>query len=83
MHNILANIAVGISELKLNPAAVLTAAEQEPVAILNRNKPAGYIISTAVWEALADQLEDIELVSIATERLSDGKSTIEVTLDEL
>lgn len=83
MHNILASKAVGISELKQNPAAILTAAAAEPVAILNRNKPAGYIISPEVWEAIADRLEDIELTAIANERLSDGEQPVRVSLDEL
>lgn len=83
MHNILANKAVGISELKANPAAILTVAATEPVAILNRNKPAGYIISPALWEALADHLEDMELVAIANQRLNDDEQPIKVTLDEL
>lgn len=57
MHRILASKAVGISELKANPSAVLVAARTEPVAILNRNKPAGYIVSPEVWEALSPWLE--------------------------
>ncbi|MBV8049153.1 MAG: type II toxin-antitoxin system prevent-host-death family antitoxin [Paludibacterium sp.] len=83
MYKILANKAVGISELKQNPGAVLTAAEAEPVAILNRNKPAGYIISAAVWEALADQLEDLALAAVANERMNDGEQSVRVSLDEL
>ena len=83
MYKILANKAVGISELKAHPGAVLAAAEDEPVAILNRNKPAGYIISPEVWEALTDRLEDIELAGIANERLNDGEQPIKVSLDEL
>lgn len=83
MHNILANKAVGVTELKKNPASVLSAAEEEPIAILSRNRPAGYIISPAVWEAITDKLEDAELAAIANQRLADGKRLIEVSLDEL
>jgi antitoxin StbD len=83
MQNILANKAVGISELKQNPAAILSVAAEEPVAILNRNKPAGYIISPAVWEAIVDRLEDLELAAIANERLNDGETPVRVKLDEL
>lgn len=83
MQNIFANKVVGISELKINPAAILAAAEAEPVAILNRNKPAGYIISSAVWEAVAERLEDMELAIAANARLNDGKKAIKVTLDDL
>jgi len=61
MQNILAEKTVSISVLKQDPAAVLLVAEFEPVVILHRNKPAGYIISPAVWEAMVDRLEDIEL----------------------
>lgn len=69
MHPILASKVVGISELKSNPAA-----------ILNRNKPVGYIISPEVWETLSVHLDDLTL---ATERLNDGATPVKVSLDEL
>ena len=83
MHNIFAAKAVGISELKQNPSAILSAASAEPVAILNRNKPAGYIISPEVWEAILSRLEDMELTAIAHERLNDGAELVRVSLDDL
>ena len=83
MHNIFATKAVGISELKQNPSAILSAASAEPVAILNRNKPAGYIISPEVWEEILSRLEDMELAAIAHERLNDGAELVRVSLDYL
>ena len=83
MHNIFAAKAVGISELKQNPSAILSAASAEPVAILNRNKPAGYIISPEVWEEILSRLEDMELAAIAHERLNDGSELVRVSLDDL
>lgn len=80
MHPILASKVFGISELKSNPAAILRVAASEPVAILNRNKPVGYIISPEVWETLSVHLDDLTL---ATERLNDGATPVKVSLDEL
>ena len=83
MEPILAPSSVGISELKANPSAVLEASEDMPVAILNRNKPVAYLMSAKAWEAICNQLEDLELRRIAEARLTDGQPTIRVRLDGL
>ncbi len=83
METILANKSVGLSELKANPAAVMRTAEQEPVAILNRNKPAGYVIGAAQWEAITEILENRELEELAKARLVDGQQPVKVSLDDL
>ena len=76
MESIFASKSVGISELKANPAAVLLAAESEPIAVLNRNKTAGYLISPKAWEAMFEKLEDAELSAVANARLNDGKKPV-------
>ncbi|AXK38498.1 type II toxin-antitoxin system Phd/YefM family antitoxin [Crenobacter cavernae] len=83
MDVILAPSSVGISELKVNPNAVIEAAEGMPVAVLNRNKPVAYLLPAAAWEAICDRLEDIELKEVAEQRLADGKAAVEVRLDDL
>ena len=83
MEPIFAPSSVGISELKANPSAVLESSEDMPVAILNRNKPVGYLMSAKAWEAICDQLEDMELRKIAEARLKNGQPSIRVQLDEL
>ena len=83
MQLILTNKTVNIDELKHNPAAVLAAAQFEPVAVLANNKLAGYIINPKVWEILSQKLEDAELIAIANARLNDNKKLIEVSLDQL
>ena len=83
MEPILASSSVGISELKANPSAVLEQSDDRPVAILNRNKPVGYLMSAKAWEAICNQLEDMELRRIAEARLNDGQPTISVSIDEL
>jgi antitoxin StbD len=83
MQTIYANRVMGVSELKANPAAALTAAESEPIAILNRNKPAGYLVSAEFFEAIATRLEDQDLLTIANARLNDGQAGVAVDIDEL
>ena len=83
MEPILAPSSVGISELKANPSAVLESSEDMPVAILNRNKPVGYLMSAKVWEAIVDQLEEAELRTLAILRSNDGRPTMVVELEDL
>ena len=78
---ILAPAGVSISDLKKNPSAVIEAAEGFPVAILNRNVPAAYLIPAKAWEALMDRLEDIELAEIVRERANEVG--IKVNLEDL
>jgi len=83
MDVILAPTSVGISELKANPTAVLEASGNQPVAILNRNKPVGYLLTADAWAKVHDMLEDKELLQIAEVRLKDGKKPVRVNLDDL
>ena len=78
---ILAPAGVSISDLKKNPSAVIEAAEGFPVAILNRNVPAAYLIPAKAWETLMDRLEDIELAEIVRERANE--IGIKVNLEDL
>lgn len=81
LHEILADTGVSISELKKNPSAVIEAAGGFPVAVLNRNTPAAYLVPAKAWEELMDRLEDIELARIVRER--EGQEEIEVSVDDL
>lgn len=81
IHEILADSGVSISELKRNPSAVIEAAGGFPVAVLNRNTPAAYLVPAKAWEELMDRLEDIELARIVRER--EGQEEIEVSIDDL
>jgi len=80
---ILAEACVGISELKKNPAAVIAAAREQQVAILNRNKPVAYMISPEVWDYLCELVSDQKLVEMAREALDSGEEGVPVTMDEL
>lgn len=78
---ILADAAISISELKKNPSAAIAAAEGYPLAILNRNKPAAYLVPAKEWEAIMERLDDIELVEIVKARA--GQKRIRVRLEDL
>ena len=78
---LLADAGVSISDLKKNPSAVIEAAGGFPVAILNRNTPAAYLVPAKAWEELMDRLEDVELAEIVRARADQPR--IRVSLDEL
>ena len=83
MQGMHANKVISINELAINPEAALAAVEDEPVAILNRNKLAGYLISAEVWEAISDRFDNLELVILANTRLANSPKPVKMSLDEL
>lgn len=80
-HQIFTETTASVSELKRNPMATVAAGEGAPVAILNRNAPAFYCVPAAVYEAMIERLDDIELNKIADARA--GQRVIKVKLDDL
>ncbi|MDP1932799.1 MAG: type II toxin-antitoxin system prevent-host-death family antitoxin [Gammaproteobacteria bacterium] len=83
MRQVLADFSVSISELKKNPSALLAQACGSPIAVLNHNKPAAYLIPAETYEALMDMLEDLELAKLVEERRGDKVQAIAVFLDDL
>lgn len=81
MEMVYADASVSITELKKNPSAIIEQAEGFPVAILNHNKPAAYLVPAAAFEALLDKLEDVELAAIVKAR--EDQAEVEVSLDDL
>nr|WP_296505903.1 type II toxin-antitoxin system prevent-host-death family antitoxin [Rhodoferax sp.] len=66
--------------MRRNPSGILEDAGDSPVAVLNHNKPAAYLLSARAYEALLDKLEDFELTKIVKER--QGSETVKVTLPD-
>ena len=81
MQRLYANSSVSISDLKKNPSVVISQSHGEPVAILNHNRPAAYLLSADTFELIMDRLDDLELVRLVRDR--QHESTIKVSLDEL
>ena len=61
MEQLLATRSVSITELKRSPSAVIEQAGNEPVAVLNHNRPAAYLLPAATYEAMLKQLDLQEL----------------------
>lgn len=83
MESILADKTVSMSEFKKNPAAVLRDAQRRPVAVLNHNKAAFYMIEPALFEAMLDELADQELYQTVLARIAERAQAIEVDIDEV
>ncbi len=83
MKQILSSCSASISELKRNPSALLNQAEGAPIAILNHNIPAAYLIPAETYEWLMDKLEDAELAQIVNDRASEKDLAVEVSLNDL
>lgn len=81
MELLYTNASVSISELKKNPSAVIEHAGGFPVAVLNHNKPAAYLVPAAAFEAMMEKLDDIALAQLVRER--EHEAIVEVRLDEL
>jgi antitoxin StbD len=56
MEQVLASRSVSITELKRSPSAVLEQAGSEPVAVLNHNRPAAYLLPPHVYAAMLERL---------------------------
>ena len=83
MEAIFADFSVSMSEFKKNPAQVLRTAGEKPVAVLNHNRPAFYMVTPKLFEALVEELADRELVTIARQRLMRKATAIEVDIDQI
>ncbi len=81
MERIMAGYSASITELKKNPMAVLKGANGEPVAILNHNKAAGYLIPADLFERMMDHLDDIEILKAVKERKEE--ELVKVDLNDL
>lgn len=80
-YEIYANRVATISELKKNPMVTLASASDEPLIILKSNKPVCYCIPPALYEAMLDIIDDMELIRIVKER--EGEESLEVNINDL
>jgi len=83
MESIYSDITVSMSEFKKNPAAVLRDANSRPVAVLNHNKAAFYMVEPALFEAMLEELSDQALYRTVLSRMSERASAIEVDIDAI
>ena len=83
MDAIYADYTVSMSDFKRNPAQVLRTAGEKPVAVLNHNRPAFYMITPKLFEAFVEEMADRELISLVRQRLALKDTAIEVDIDKI
>jgi antitoxin StbD len=81
MQTIYANKTVSVTELKRNLSSVLSQAGDDPVAVLNHNRPEAYLLSASHYEQLLERLENLEDARLVQER--SGGPFVEVDISEL
>lgn len=77
MEFLYSNASVSITELKKNPTAIIEEAGGFPVAVLNHNKPAAYLVPVDAFEAMMEKLDDISLVKLVKERANQPTISVE------
>lgn len=83
MEAIFADYSVSMSEFKRNPAQVLRTAGEKPVAVLNHNRPAFYMVTPKLFEALVEDMADLDLIEVVRQRLARKDSAVEVDIDQI
>ena len=83
MQTIQANFTASISELKKSPAKILKQAGDNVVAILNHNVPSAYLVPSAVYEKMAEIIEEYHLSKAVDAALASGEKPAKVSLNEI
>lgn len=75
-------ITTSISQLKMNPSAVIAQATDYPVAVENRNTVTAYVVGKQLFERLTAYLEDkLDAAALAKADFSKGKDFEAVARD--
>ena len=72
MQTLLTDLTISMSDFKKNPSKVLREANAQPVAVLNHNKTAFYMVDPALFEALIDEVEDAQLIPTLKARIANA-----------
>ncbi|GHD81179.1 type II toxin-antitoxin system Phd/YefM family antitoxin [Vogesella fluminis] len=81
MQTILADLAVSMSEFKKNPSSILREAQHRPVAVLNHNKTAFYMVTPELFQAMVEELAERDLYRTILSRLAEKTQAIEVDVE--
>ena len=81
LQNVMADMAVSVSDLKKSPTSVMKRAGGAPVAVLNHNRVMGYMVPPEVFEAILEALDDADLADIIRARADEV--AVPVSLDAL
>lgn len=81
VDTIYADLSISMSEFKKNPAQVLRVAGEKPVAVLNHNRPAFYMVTPKMFELFIEALADKDLTELVRQRLAQKDQSVEVDID--
>jgi antitoxin StbD len=81
MDTLLSKHSVSVTDLKRHYASILAQSDDEPVAVLNHNRPEAYLVPAGYFQRLLDQLEDMQDAQTVRERANGP--FVEVNADEL
>jgi len=68
MDTVLSHRSVSVTELKRHYASILAQADDEPVAVLNHNRPEAYLVPAPYFERMLQHMEDLEDAKLVRER---------------
>ncbi len=77
MEQLLATRSISISELKRSPSTAFAQSNHAPIAVLNHNKPAAYIVTPQFYQRLLARFEESEIRLAIAESRADKRPSIE------
>lgn len=83
MQTLFTDLTVSMSDFKKNPAKVLRDAGTQPVAVLNHNKAAFYMVEPSVFESMLEDLADAHITPLVKARQTQREQAIEVDIDSI
>ena len=76
MSEIHINTTISMTELQRNPNILKQLSDSQPTAILSRNKPIAYLLSTRAYESLLELIDEAILLQTVIARK--GGKTIKI-----
>lgn len=83
METILSDLWISLTEFRKKPNDVIKESGKRTVAVLIHNKPAFYMVPPEQYEAMLEELDDLQLVRFAKVRLKQKGRAIVVPLNDL
>lgn len=82
-ETILSDLSVSMTEFKKNPNNALRESGGRTVAVLGHSKPVFYMVPPERYEAMLEELDDLQLVRLAKERIKQKGRAVEVMPSDL
>jgi len=74
--------AAPISDLRTRQTEILDMAEQEPVVLMSRSKPAAVLLSPTQWDTIAKRMAELEWRETIRQRAIAAQQSPDLSYDE-